>query len=208
MIIQEADCICIFGKRKCGKSHLAREIAEVFPRQVTIDPVADWTNGEVVTTFEAFAAKLKEKYLNRENKFNIIFRFNPDEKLTTEIFNEILRLCYHIGGLMGGLQVIIDEVQMFCNPHFMPQYLKNLAFIGRHKKIGLICITQRPASVNKGLLSQSEHIFVGQLHDKNDLRAVADFIGDDTEKLISLPARNFIYFSPTYGKKQFSTEKK
>lgn len=203
MIFQPADCFCIFGKRKSGKSYLAREICSAYPRQVIIDPVADWTDGEVVTSFNLFAEKLRNKIENNIRNYKIIFRFNPDEKLTSDIFNEILRLCYHA----GDLQVIIDEVQMFCNPHWMPPYLKNLAFIGRHKKVGLICITQRPAQVNKGLLSQSEHIFCGQLHDKNDLRAVADFIGDDLNDLISLPARNFIYFSPTFGKNRISTEK-
>ncbi|KYG65273.1 hypothetical protein AZI87_12010 [Bdellovibrio bacteriovorus] len=202
MKFQTADCICIFGKRKSGKSYLARKINEIYPRQVIIDPVADWTDGEIVSSFRGFANKLREKLKTGAKKYKIIFRFSPDEKNTPEIFNEILRLCYYA----GDLQVVIDEVQMFCNPHWMPPWLKNLAFIGRHQKVGLCNITQRPAQINKGLLSQAEHIFCGQLHDKNDLRAVADFIGDDTDQLINLPARNFIYFSPTYGKKRISTE--
>lgn len=204
MKFEVADCFCIFGKRKSGKSYLARKINSAYPRQVIIDPVADWTDGELVFSFNSFAEKLNEKRKSGENSFKIIFRFSPDDKNTEEIFNEILRLCYHF----GDMQVVIDEVQMFCNPHWMPAYLKNLAFIGRHRKVGLCVITQRPAQINKGLLSQAEHIFCGQLHDKNDLRAVADFIGDDLDKLISLPARNFIYFSPTFGKKIISTENK
>ena len=203
MIFQTADCFCIFGKRKSGKSYLARKINAAYPRQVIIDPVEDWTDGEIIYSFNSFCEKIKNIKKNNIREYKLIFRFGIDEKNTPEIFNEILRICLYL----GDLQIIIDEVQMFCNPNWMPPHLKNVVFIGRHKKVGYMAITQRPAQINKGLLSQAEHIFCGQLHDKNDLRAVADFIGDDINDLINLPARNFIYFSPTFGKNKFSTEK-
>ncbi len=200
MKFQKADCYCLFGKRKSGKSYLARKINEAYPRQVIVDPVADWTDGEVVNSFEQFTDLILKR--KDDPAFKIIFRFHPDQEFTAEIFNEVLRICYHA----GDLQVIVDEIQMFCSPQWMPPYLKHIAFTGRHHGVGFCVITQRPSQINKGLLSQSEHVFCGQLHDRNDLAAVASFIGEDLETLVTLPERNFIYFSPTFGKKKFSTE--
>lgn len=203
MEIRSDDCITVVGQRGCGKSHLARQINSMFPRSVIIDPAYDWTNGDKVNSFDLFSNKLIEYKNNKKKEFRLIFQFNPDQKYKEQIFNEILRVCYHF----GNIQVVIDEVQLFANPHYMPEYLKNLLFIGRHQKISVMAITQRPAQLNKSILSQSSHVFVGQLHEKNDLRSVADFLNEDTNKLIQLPKRNFIYFSTNHGKKLISTEK-
>ncbi|HRO67180.1 MAG TPA: hypothetical protein PL182_06430, partial [Pseudobdellovibrionaceae bacterium] len=81
-------------------------------------------------------------------------------------------------------------------PHFLPEYLKNCLFIGRHYGISLVCITQRPGQLNKNILAQSLHVFVGQLHEKNDLRVVSDFINIPQEKIINLEKFNFFHFSP------------
>lgn len=203
MKFKPTDCFTIVGTRGTGKSYLARVINSLFPRSVIIDPARDWTEGEVVTSFDKFAEKLTEKNNENAKKFRIIFRFSPDEKNKQELLNHVLRLCFHF----KNIQVVIDEVQLFTNPHFLPSYLENLLFIGRHEGISVMAITQRPARINKSILSQSAHVFVGQLHEKNDLNAVGDFLNEDSNKLISLPKRTFIYFSPEFGKKIFSTEK-
>lgn len=204
MNFKATDCFTVVGQRGCGKSHLAREINNLFPRSVIIDPAYDWTEGEKVNTFSAFSKKLLDKKIINEKKFRIIFQFSPDQTNIEEHFNHVLRLCYHF----GNIQVVIDEVQLFTNPHYLPEYLKNLLFIGRHKGVSVMAITQRPAQLNKSILSQSSHVYVGQLHEKNDLRSVADFLNEDTDKLIQLPKRHFLYFSPENGKKVITTDKK
>lgn len=202
MDIKATDCITVVGQRGCGKSHLAREINNLFPRSLIIDPAYDWIEGEKVNSFDQLTTKLINKKNNNDKKFKLIFQFNPDQGNKDAYFNHILRLCYHF----GNLQVVIDEVQLFTNPHYLPEYFKNLLFIGRHKGVSIMAITQRPAQLNKSILSQSSHVFVGQLHEKNDLRSVADFLNEDTDKLIQMPKRHFLYFSPENGKKIITTE--
>lgn len=203
MEIKSTDCFTIVGKRECGKSYLARKINDLFPRSVIIDPACDWTNGEIVNSFDSFSNKLINFKNNNKKEFKLIFQFNPDQKNKEEHLNHVLRLCYHF----GNIQVVIDEVQLFTNPHYMPEYLKNLLFIGRHKGISVMAITQRPSQLNKSILSQSSHVYVGQLHEKNDLKSVSNFLNEETDKLIQLPNRHFIYFSPKHGKKLINTEK-
>ena len=199
------DCITICGMRGIGKSHLAREINALWPRSVVFDPTVDWTDGDVVTSFEAFAEKMK--FLNKTNceSFRLIFRFNPDlsRESRDATLNEALRLCY----FFKNIQVVVDEVQFFTSAHFIPEYMKNLLFMGRHQGISVLATTQRPSQINKSILSMSSHVFCGQLHEKNDLKAISNFINEDTQTLVTLPKRTFIYFNPETGKQRISTEK-
>ncbi len=203
MKIKTTDCFTIVGTRGTGKSYLAREINALFPRSVIFDPARDWSDGEIVRSFDDFSKKLTEKITKSEKKFRIIFQFNPDDSNKETTLNHALRLCFNY----KNLQVVIDEVQLFTSPHSLPSYLENCLFVGRHNGLSVMCITQRPARLNKSILSQSAHVYVGQLHERNDLRAVGDFLNEDLARLISLPKRQFIYFSPEFGKKIISTEK-
>lgn len=203
MNIGATDCVTVLGTRGTGKSTLARNISGMWPRSIVIDPVSDWTDGEVIYSFENLAHRLIELKKEDANKFRIIFRFNPDQENKETIFNEILRLAFHF----KNLQVVIDEIQLFSTPHFLPNYLKNLLFIGRHNGISLVCITQRPGQLNKSILAQSFHVFVGQLHEKNDLRAISDFVNISQEKIINLPKFNFFHFSPGENIKIINIEK-
>lgn len=199
--IKPPDCTTIVGMRGSGKSFLAREIGAAYPKQVIFDPVADWHDGVVVNSFNEFCEKIVLFKNPKEGK--LIYRFSPDDENLPEQLNEALRIVYH----MGDCQVVIDEIQLFCTPQYMPPWLEKLYFIGRHQKIGVTAITQRPSKLNKSCLSQSNHVFVGQLHEKNDISVVANFLNVSYQDISRLKPREFFYYSPTYGMNKFSTEK-
>lgn len=198
------DCVTVLGTRGTGKSTLARQITKLWPRAIIIDPVDDWTEGEVIFSFEKFARRLIELKKSEAKEFRLIFRFNPDLENKETVFNQILRLAFHF----QNLQVVIDEIQLFATPHKIPNYLKNLLFIGRHKGISLVCITQRPGQLNKSVLAQSRHVFVGQLHEKNDLRVISDFLNIEVEKIINLEKFSFFHFSPGEKIQKIKIQKK
>lgn len=192
MKIESGQCVTIVGKRGSGKSHKARSIvSNHYKRVVIFDPVNDWKDGVVVTSWDQFVSQIK--LFANVKEFRIIFRFSPDDPQRPETLNQALRVIYHIGDIMA----VIDEIQLFCTPHYMPPYLENLYFIGRHKKIGVLAITQRPSKLNKSCLSQSDHVFVGQLHEKNDISVVADFLNKTTAEIVAVKPRSFIYFNPS-----------
>lgn len=193
MKFEQADCITVLGTRGTGKSTLARKISGAWPRKVIIDPINDWTEGLIVRSFNEFSLKLGQFKREEKRSFTIIFRFSPDDHNKEEILDEVLRLCFHF----TDLQVIIDEVQLFASPQYVSTYLKNILFLGRHKKVSLMAITQRPSQLNKNILSQSAHVFAGQLHEKNDLRVISDFLQIETEKIINNKKGIFFWFRPT-----------
>lgn len=83
--------------------------------------------------------------------------------------------------------LIIEEADKF-----IPQQGDKLEIIfevarrGRKRGLGLLVASQRPALINKEVLSQCNHQFIGRLTVENDLEAVKHFFSN-REELKSLP---------------------
>jgi DNA helicase HerA-like ATPase len=92
--------------------------------------------------------------------------------------------------------VVIEEVQRYATPHRMDYWLEQLFLVGRHRGISLLCTTQRPGYCHKTIISQSGHVYFGQLHEQNDLDYCRSVLFDEAFRLIDLPKRKFLYFSP------------
>lgn len=191
MRFQPTDCILIMGRRRCGKSYLAKKIQDVWPRRIIIDTLNEYKDGEIVRSFSQFSQKLIELKAQNARKFVLIFQFPVESEVSEAEFNQIMRLCYYF----GDIQVVVEEIQLHCSTSWLPHWLKNNLLIGRHQKISLLFTSQRPGMVNKTIVSQCNHIFCGTLIDKNDVDYVSTFLNQNSEKLINLPERHFIYFS-------------
>lgn len=191
-MINKTDCILVMGRRGCGKSYLARGIQQIFPRRVIIDTLNEYgtKDGEVVHNFDAFSEKMVELKENKKKEFVLIFQFPVESEENEAQFNEIMRICYYF----GNIQIVIEEIQLHCNPHWLPHWLRNNLLIGRHRDLSLLFTSQRPGEVNKTIVSQCSHVFCGNLIDGNDLKYVSNFLNQDSEKLVNLPDRRFLYF--------------
>lgn len=192
-MIQKTDCILIMGRRGCGKSYLAKRIQSIFPRRVIIDTLNEYKseNGaEVVGNFSDFSKKLIEYKEKNKSEFVLIFQFPVESELMESEFNQIMRLCYYF----RNIQIVIEEVQLHCNTQWLPHWLKKNLLIGRHQELSLLFTSQRPGEVNKTIVSQCSHILCGNLIDGNDLKYVSNFLNQNSDKLVNLPDRRFLYF--------------
>lgn len=199
--MKSTDCILIMGRRGCGKSYLSKKIQSVWPRRIIIDSLGEYTEGEHVFNFLEFSDKLKYFKSNQINQFEVVYQFDPENELSEEEFNQILRIAYYL----GNVQIVIEEIQLYSSPHKMPRWLKNCLLTGRHQNLSLLFTTQRPGELNKTIFSQCSHIFCGQINEGNDLRYISSILGAEIQKLPSLPERQFIYFSDE-GVKQISND--
>lgn len=185
------------GRRGCGKSHLAQKIQDLWPRKIIIDSLNEYTEGEIVHSFHDFSEALIRLESLNPDAFTLVVQFDPDTEEGEETFNEMLRLCFYF----GNVQIVIEEVQLYSSPHKMPHWLKQCLLIGRHNNLSLLFTTQRPGELNKTILSQCIHIFCGQIIEGNDLRYISSFLNENSERLSSIPARQFLYFSEGNVKK-------
>lgn len=190
-MINATDCLLVMGQRGCGKSYLAKNLQSLWPRRVIIDSLNEYREGFIVHNFLDFADTLKHLHESKSENFVLVYQFDFESNISEAEFNEIIRLCYYF----GNIQIVIEEVQLYSSAHKMPKNLKNALLTGRHQNISLLFTSQRPGEVNKTIISQCAHIFVGTTVEGNDLRYISSFLNQDAEKLSSLKARQFLYFS-------------
>lgn len=204
MKIEETDNIVVMGMRKSGKTYLAQKLSDKFPRQIICDPMNEYYGDVYCYSLKTLREKMAVIYENRPASYRIVFRFDPEEEDQIAIFNAVCKLVYFLGDCC----FVADELHDFCTPHNLPHWFKNILMKGRHRGLAGVFTTQRPSHLNKAVLSQAAHLFIGQLHEANDIKHVSNFISVPKETLIKLGRRKFLYFSPfADGKVIYSTEK-
>lgn len=181
------------GQRGCGKSHLAKSIQKLWPKRVIIDTLDEYPDtADTVFNFNDFADKMATLKSEGASSFEVIFKFDDESRNGEVEFDEVMRLCYYF----GSLQVVIEEIQTHASPHEMPHWLEKILLKGRHQNVSVLSTTQRPGLLNKTVLSQCDHVFVGTTIEGNDLRYVAAFLGESVDRLTHLPMRRFLYRGP------------
>jgi energy-coupling factor transporter ATP-binding protein EcfA2 len=198
MSFKATDCILIMGQRGCGKSHLCKNLQKMWPKRVIIDTLGEYPDeGETCYSFHEFTRKIQELHSLKQESFTLVIQFDPESEVSDTEFNEILRICYYF----GNIQLVIEEIQTFSTPHNLPHWLKQCLLKGRHKNLSLIFTTQRPGELNKTILSQCSHIFCGRIFETNDLNYVKSIFKNNSEELINIENRKFLYFSENGVKK-------
>ena len=191
---EHTDKTLIMGRSGCGKSYLARRLQGIWPRRIIIDSLSEYDDHKnKFYDFNLISTELINLKAQNARKFTLVFQFNPENEDANEVFNQLIRVGYYFGNLL----IVIEEVQNFSSPHYLPHWLKNALLTGRHKGLALMFTTQRPGELNKTIVSQCKHIFCGNLIDKNDINYVSGFLNEESIKLINLKDRQFIYRGPS-----------
>lgn len=189
-MFNSTDKVFIMGRSGCGKSHLAKRIQDIWPRKIIIDTLNEYPDDSFscVYSFDEFSQFLIQNQ-NTKN-FSLVYKFDVESNSHETEFNEIMRLCYYFGNVL----IVIEELQLFATIHDIPKWLKHNCLTGRHRNIGMLFTSQRIGEINKTVLSQCSHIFVGQMIEKNDIHYISSFLNQDSKRLSGLPERRFLYF--------------
>jgi len=197
-MIGATDITAIFGQRGSGKSDLGKEIARLYPRLIVIDILREWKKSDdidlITENFDDAADFLEEK-IGQKN-FRMVFQFDIDNASDAQkqTFNALLRLIYKRGTLTGeNVCLLIEEVQFFCGPAHIEEWLFKCNTVGRHANLAMIMSSQRPAQVHKSIVSQAKNLFIGQLFEHRDIEYLRQTIGDVAENISSLPKFKFIF---------------
>lgn len=168
-----------------------------FSRVVVLDRMREYEpktkNDFLAQGFDEFSDIILE--IENKKSFKLIYRFDPENEDAE--FNEVMRVLYEVGDVL----IVVEEIHNFATPHRMPSWLKEVVLTGRHQGITFFATTQRPAELHKTILSQSAHLFIGSIFEKNDVAYLSDFLGRDSAKMLkdlkkSSDGAQFIYWAP------------
>ncbi len=189
------DVITILGRRGCGKSFLGKQIQKIYPRKFIFDMLHEYKVGKndfEINNFSQFCKLISEIEQKGLEKFTAIIRFGIDDESRFIVFDEMIKVIYHL----GNCTIVVEEVHNFIDSYNIGNYFSHAFTTGRHKNLSIILTTQRPSKMHKDALSQSSHIFAGNLTSKADISHVSDALNIKGEEIAQLDNCEFWYFCP------------
>ncbi|MBU3896791.1 MAG: DUF87 domain-containing protein [Nanoarchaeota archaeon] len=188
---------CVIAQSGAGKSYLIAVLCEQFLKHNIPFCIID-TEGEYFS--------LREKYnilWIGGNKSDLKIENTDFKKLALKIINERIPLILDVSDVNDERKVVsdflkelyevadelrtpyllmIEEADKFIpqSKESMPQ-IEEISRRGRKRGLGLLLASQRPALVNKNVLSQCGNQMIGKLTTENDLQAVNLFFGSRKE---------------------------
>lgn len=187
--------IAIFGTTGSGKSNLCAWIQSEFKRRLVVDIMAEYNprNFDFVVTnpralFQCYTLISKSKL----NEFSTLYRWDPtrvDDELAE--INQVMSIAYRLGSHM----VVLEEIHSFMKREYMPRWLKASTTQGRHRGLGIMGTSQRPAEVSKTFVSNCAHVFASQFYEPNDLKYFQSMLGGASTQLSGLKKYEFLHLS-------------
>jgi energy-coupling factor transporter ATP-binding protein EcfA2 len=163
----DAAITTIVGMRGCGKSTLTQCLAsdKKYQRKIVFDMVMEWEGLYMYAeTLEEFSNLWRENFHKRAFTIIIRFEFGSDIKNIIKLQTDIVRLVYLTGRDSELYTCLIFEEAHYYFPNSgLHPINMGLLTTGRHAFIDVIANSQRPASISKLLISQSEKIYIGSL---------------------------------------------
>lgn len=193
------DITAIFGQRGSGKSELGKAISAMWRRRIIIDILGEWKKSDgvdlITNSFDSAAEFLKRK-IGAPGNFTLVFQFDVDSKTESQkqLFNALLRLIWKRGKITGeNACLVIEEVHEYCGPNWSEEWLRKCIMIGRHANLAMIMSSQRPAQVDKAIISQAKNVLIGRLFEYRDIEYIRQTIGDDADLVPKLKPYDFVF---------------
>ena len=186
---KQTEIITVLGQRGSGKSSWVQKALPDIPRFIIWDTLGEY-NGypESKTKQELF------DYVWDHNAgvLQVIYNSIDDED-----FGFVCGLCENL----GDLTFIVEEVDNYATPNFMPIELKRLLKYGRHFGISMIFVSRRPAEINRLITSQSQRFICFTIIEPGDVRYLTSILGPVAKVLRTLKKLEFVDWSPDRTKR-------
>jgi hypothetical protein len=182
---QACKILVILGRRGSGKSFLIKDFLRSAALRFAIyDPLGE---------YGGFAkAENSHDILDFvEAEENFIYTSDKDED-----FETFCRIMYEA----NNYYILVDEIDLFTQAGNMPPSLRKIVRYGRHKNIGLIVISRRPAAMPREITSQADFILSFTQHEPNDLKYLGEFMTSaNAESLKTLPKYGYKIYDASSG---------
>ncbi len=166
--------ILIFGKRGSGKSVLAKKACQDKKRLLIYDTIGEYSEGVIVSGLDQLRDFWRKVY---RGNFRIIYQPADPE-------GDFDSVCRQVA-LCEDLTFVIEELDRFARPLAMSREFKEIVQRGRHHRIELIGVTQRPHGIDKLLTSQSKQMLIFNTTEPRDIDYFKDVVGYEVVKKIA-----------------------
>ncbi|WP_162888647.1 hypothetical protein [Dechloromonas sp. HYN0024] len=162
------------------------------PRRLMIfDPLKEYGEfGEVVTSLAATYAKAKA------STFALVFQPILADQIIKAQFDGFCDIAYEA----GNCTVICEELSLVTTPSKAPPAWSKITLTGRHKKMRVFGLSQRPASIDKNFFSNATKVRCGRLNYASDIKVLSNVLGVEPAKVQSLLPLDFIERDMATGK--------
>jgi hypothetical protein len=173
--MMQREVLAVLGKTGHGKSVWTRKYCSGKNRVFVFDPLlefpAQYASSDLM--IEAFdAGKFDEGYNFR------IGSGNPDD----------LELLGALSMLAGNCLLVVEECAISFDKYAkIPQWLRDIVFLGRHRGVSILVTAQRAASVPIDLRSQVSRLVSFAQSEGDDLAWLKPFLGREIFSLPQLP---------------------
>lgn len=183
--------VAVMGASGSGKSaFVKKEIMRARPRRLMIfDPLKEYgAFGEVVTSTAALRTKARAKF------FALVFQ--PSMALIKEQFDFFCAVSYD----SGYCTVVCEELSLVTTANKAPPAWSLITLTGRHKKMCVYGLSQRPASIDKNFFSNATKVRCGRLNYAADIQTLANVLNVPRDKVQNLLPLEFIERETSTGK--------
>jgi len=158
----------ILGEIGTGKTLLARSYLLSHKRTIILDPVAEHQGDRVAHSLDEFLEFFQDDTL--PDRVCLVYRPVQDLDDYDEYLFDFLYDC-------RGWAIFIDEVDRFCNPHFIPKRFADLCNFRRHLEVDLILVARRAARISRELSALASRICVFRAHEPGDVDYIKKALG-------------------------------
>lgn len=201
-MIKDARCLTLYGCRGSGKSTKAKQLISEHRRVVAFDPMAEYA--EEKGFIKCLTLKEVRDALRKNWHKDFRIAYVPNGNMMDRL-HHLSELIWHVQQPYGEgkdsrkVLLIVEEANMgYPNQKMPPQYfgIQRLVLQGRHRGVGIMAITQRPALVSADLRGNVDEVYVFQQSQQLDINAITGVIGKEQESNIrALKPHDFLHWN-------------
>lgn len=200
--MRAATVTAIFGRRGSGKTTRARALVEACPRLVTFDPIGEWATWPDFDRCDTLAAVRAELARGWRSGFRLAY-VPPGDPCAA--FHGLADLIWRASSSAPAvdrrrpLVVVADELNLALPNRPLRRGQDaglRLVLQGRHRGVGVVGISQRPAAVSADFRGQAIEVYAFHLPSDLDRTAIAGVIGrEHAEQTARLAEHEFLHFA-------------